>query len=62
MPDVWTIGIVRRPILSLKLRFQNTHLDYFPEDLGYVSEGQDERFHQVIKEIEKDTREDGASQ
>jgi hypothetical protein len=33
--------------------FLNAHLDYFPENLGAVSEEQGERFHQDIKEMEK---------
>jgi hypothetical protein len=37
--------------MRLKLYFLNAHLDYFPENLGDVSEEQGERFHQDIKEI-----------
>jgi hypothetical protein len=32
--------------MSLKVHFLNAHLDYFPENLGAVSEEQGERFHQ----------------
>ncbi|GBL73979.1 hypothetical protein AVEN_230905-1 [Araneus ventricosus] len=39
--------------MSLKLHFLNSHLDYFPEILGTVSEEQGERFHQDIKEVER---------
>ena len=39
--------------MSLKLHFLNSHLSYFPENLGDVSEEQGERFHQDIKEIER---------
>jgi hypothetical protein len=35
--------------MSLKVHFLNAHLDYFPENLGAVSEEQGERFHQDIK-------------
>ncbi|GBL80249.1 hypothetical protein AVEN_92185-1 [Araneus ventricosus] len=38
--------------MSLKIRFHDSHLDYFPENLGAVSEEQVERFHQDIKEME----------
>jgi hypothetical protein len=30
-----------------------SHLDYFPENLGAVSEEQGERFHRDIKEMER---------
>lgn len=39
--------------MSLKLHFLNSHLNYFPENLGAVSEEQGERFHQDIKEMER---------
>jgi len=39
--------------MSLKLHFLNSHLSYFPENLGAVSEEQGERFHQDIKEMER---------
>lgn len=45
--------------MSLKVHFLHSHLDYFPENLGAVSEEQGERFHQDIKEIEKDIKENG---
>jgi hypothetical protein len=38
--------------MSLKVRFLNAHLDYFPENLGAVSEEQGERFHKDIQEME----------
>jgi hypothetical protein len=38
--------------MSLKVHLLNAHLDYFPENLGAVSEEQGERFHQDIKEME----------
>lgn len=40
-------------LMSLKVHFLHSHLDYFPENLGNVSEEQDARFHQDIKEMEK---------
>ena len=39
--------------MSLKVHFLHSHLDYFPEDPGKVSEGQGERFHQDMKEMER---------
>ena len=39
--------------MNLKPHFLNSHLDYFPENLGAVSEEQGERFHQDIKEMER---------
>jgi hypothetical protein len=39
--------------MSLKLHFLHPHLDYFPENLGSLSEGQGERFHKDVKETEK---------
>ncbi|GBM92998.1 hypothetical protein AVEN_161839-1 [Araneus ventricosus] len=38
---------------SLTVHFLDSHLDYFPENLGAVSEEQSERFHQDIKEMER---------
>ncbi|GBM32839.1 hypothetical protein AVEN_216542-1 [Araneus ventricosus] len=37
----------------LKVHFLDSHLDYFPGNLGAVSVGQGERFHQDIKEMER---------
>ncbi|GBM78589.1 hypothetical protein AVEN_105179-1 [Araneus ventricosus] len=39
--------------MSLKVHFLVLHLDYFPENLGAVSEEQGERFQQDIKEMER---------
>lgn len=39
--------------MNLKVHFLNLHLDYFPENLGAVSEEMGERFHQDIKEMER---------
>jgi hypothetical protein len=33
--------------MSLNVHFLNAHLDYFPENLGAVSEEHGERFHQT---------------
>ena len=39
--------------MSVKVHFLQSHLDYFPENLGAVSEEQGERFQQDIKTMEK---------
>ncbi|GBM76369.1 hypothetical protein AVEN_165973-1 [Araneus ventricosus] len=39
--------------MSLKVHFLDSHLDYFPENLGEVSEGQVARFRQDIKEMKR---------
>lgn len=39
--------------MSLKVHFLNSHIDYFPENLGNLSEEQGERFHQDVKEMER---------
>ncbi|GBM52068.1 hypothetical protein AVEN_131088-1 [Araneus ventricosus] len=39
--------------MSLKVHFLDSHLDYFPENLGAVRKEQGERFHQDIKERER---------
>ncbi|GFV59595.1 uncharacterized protein TNCV_4259881 [Trichonephila clavipes] len=38
--------------MSVKVHFLHSHLDYFPENLGAVSEEQGEHFQQDIKEME----------
>lgn len=38
--------------MSIKVHFLHSHLNYFPENLGDVSEEQGERFHQDIKDME----------
>ena len=45
--------------MSFKLHFLNSHLDFFPENLGTVSEEQEERFHQDIKEMGEGIKVDG---
>ncbi|GBM44531.1 hypothetical protein AVEN_217811-1 [Araneus ventricosus] len=39
--------------MSFKVHFLDSHLDYFPGNLGAVSEEQSERFHEDIKERER---------
>lgn len=39
--------------MSLKIHFLHSHMDFFPENLGAVSDEQGERFHQDIKTIER---------
>lgn len=38
--------------MSLKIHFLHSHLDFFPDNLGDVSDEHGERFHQQMKEIE----------
>jgi hypothetical protein len=40
-------------LMSLKISFLNSHLDFIPENLCAVSDEQGKRFHQDIKEMEK---------
>ena len=37
--------------MAVKVHFWQSHLEYFPENLGALSEEQGERFHQDIKII-----------
>ena len=39
--------------VSLKIHFLESHLDFFPENLGEVSDEHGERFHQDILAMEK---------
>jgi hypothetical protein len=39
--------------MSLKLHFLASHLDYFPPNLGAVSEEQSKRLHQNLKDVER---------
>ena len=39
--------------ISLKMHFLHSHLDFFPENCGTVSDEHGERFHQDISSIEK---------
>ena len=38
--------------MSFKIHFLHSHLDFFPENLWAVSDGQGERFHKDIKNTE----------
>jgi hypothetical protein len=40
-------------LMSLKIHFLKSHLDFFPENLGAVCEEQGECFHQDIKDMER---------
>ncbi|CAK9820022.1 hypothetical protein ANTQUA_LOCUS10411 [Anthophora quadrimaculata] len=39
--------------MSLKIHFSHSHLNFFPENLGNVSDEHGERFHQEMKTIER---------
>jgi hypothetical protein len=39
--------------MSLKILFLRTHLDFFPENYGAVSDEHGERIHQDISSVEK---------
>ncbi|UYV65854.1 hypothetical protein LAZ67_3005714 [Cordylochernes scorpioides] len=39
--------------MSLKIHFLHSHLDFFPNNLGAVSDEHGERFHQAISSMEK---------
>lgn len=39
--------------MSVKMHFLRSHLDYFPENCGYFSEEQGERFHQDLRVMEE---------
>ena len=39
--------------MSLKIHFLKSHLDFFSENLGKISDKHGERFHQDIKAMEK---------
>ncbi|UYV63336.1 hypothetical protein LAZ67_2003775 [Cordylochernes scorpioides] len=39
--------------MSLKIHFLHSHLDFFPDNLGAVSDEHGERFHQDISRMEK---------
>ena len=39
--------------MSFKLHFIDSHVEYFPENLGNYSEEQGERFHQDIKVMDQ---------
>ena len=39
--------------MSLKIHFLHSHLDFFPENLGDVSDEHGERFHQWKEDTEE---------
>ncbi|UYV84905.1 hypothetical protein LAZ67_X003948 [Cordylochernes scorpioides] len=39
--------------MSLKIHFLHSHLDFFPDNLGAISDEHGERFHQAISSMEK---------
>jgi len=39
--------------MALKIHFLHSHLDFFPENCGVVSDENGERFHQDISSMEK---------
>jgi hypothetical protein len=39
--------------MSLKVHFLDSHIDFFPENLGVVSDEHGERFHQDISNMEE---------
>jgi hypothetical protein len=39
--------------MSLKVHFLDSHLDFFPENLGTVSDEHGDRFHQDISNVKK---------
>lgn len=39
--------------MSLKIHFLDSHLDFFPENMGAISDEHGERFHQDISDMEK---------
>ena len=40
-------------LMSLRIHFLNSHLDFFPVNLDDVNEQQGERFHQDIRVMER---------
>jgi len=45
--------------MSVKVHFLHSHLDYFPENLGAMSEEQGERFHQDLKQCRRGIKDGG---
>lgn len=37
--------------MSIKMHFLNSHIDFFPQNLGDVSDEQGDRFHQDMKDM-----------
>jgi len=53
MQDLLTLYKAMGCNMSLKIHFLDSHLDFFPENLGKVSDKHGERFHQDIMAMEK---------
>ena len=51
--DLWTSYKAMGCNMSLKFHFLESHLDFFPENFGEVSDEHGERFHQDIMAMEK---------
>ena len=45
--------------LSLKIQFLHSHLDFFPQNCGAVSDEHGERFHQDISSVRRDMKGNG---
>ena len=45
--------------MLVKLQYFHSHLEFFRQNLGDISEEHVECFHQDIEAIERDTRDDG---
>jgi hypothetical protein len=48
--------------MSLNIHFLHSHLNFFPQNFGAVSDEQEKRFHQDILMMEKRTKGDGIQQ
>jgi hypothetical protein len=54
--DLFTAYNAMGSNMSLKVHFLDSHLNYFTENLGAVSDQYGERFHQDISNMEKQYR------
>lgn len=48
--------------MSLKVHFLHSHLDFFPSNLGAVSDEHGERFHRISQQWKCATKENGAQE
>jgi len=48
--------------MSLKIHFLYSHLDFFPDNLGAVSDEHGEHFHQDISALKRGTRDRGVQE
>ena len=48
--------------MLLKIHLLDSHLDFFPDNLGAVSDEHGERFHQDISALEKRSRDRGVQE